>query len=259
MPMTLIRSIRNKRVKYVKALAAKARLRRGDGLLILEGGRLIHDALNRGGAPHLAFYAPERADYELVARLQKRDCELLPASDDTMAYMSDTQRHPGMLAVFHIPKPPLPNPPRRALILDGVGEPGNMGGILRTAAAAGVDIAILAPGCVDPYNSKAMRAGMGAHFQLPIVEAPWNEIRGYCAGLAVYCADAKAEMAYTDVDWREDWALIVGGEARGLSQHAKAASRSGLSIPMAGATESLNVAAATAVILFEARRHESGA
>ena len=257
--MTTIRSIRNKRVKYVKALGSKARLRRGESKLILEGGRLIRDALKRGGAPHLAFYAPERADYELVARLQERDCELLQASHDTLAYISDTQRHPGMLAVFHIPKPPLPQRPRRALILDGIGEPGNMGAILRSASAAGVDIAILAPGCVDPYNSKAMRSGMGAHFQLPIVEAAWNEIRGYCAGLAVYCADANAELAYTDVDWREDWALIVGGEAHGLSQQAMSASRSGIAIPMAAASESLNVAAAAAVILFEARRRHSDA
>ena len=252
--MTIIRSTQNKRVKFVKALQNKARLRRGKGLLILEGSRLIGDALNRGGAPHLALYAPERADYELIARLQQRDCEALAASDDALAYISDTQRQPGLLAVFHIPKPPLPKTPRRALILDGISEPGNMGAILRAATAAGVDIAILAPGCVDPYNSKAMRSGMGAHFQLPIVEAPWNEVRGYCARLAIFCADAHADLDYADVDWREDWALIIGGEAHGLSRQARKAARSSISIPLANATESLNAAAAAAVILFEARR-----
>ena len=132
-----------------------------------------------------------------------------------------------------------------------------MGAILRTAAAAGVDIAILAPGCVDPYNSKALRAGMGAHFSLPIVEAPWREIRGYCDALTVYSAEAQAERSYSEVDWRADWALIVGGETSGISPDAAKTATVGLSIPMARATESLNVAAAAAVILFEAKRQRT--
>ena len=257
--MDIITSTQNKRVKYVKSLQAKARLRRGDMRLILEGGRLIGDALMRGGRPDFVLYAPKAVDYDLLARLQAQKCALLPASEDILQYVSDTQQTPGILAVFYIPKPPLPRQARRALILDGIGEPGNMGTILRTAAAAGVDIAVLSPGCVDPYNSKALRAGMGAHFRLPVVEAAWNEIRGFCGALTVYACRADADTPYTDVDWSGDWALIVGSEAHGISQPAQHMTERSIAIPMSGAAESLNAAAAAAIVLFEARRQRSSA
>ena len=257
--MAIISSTRNKRVKTVKALRTKARLRRGEKKLVLEGDRLIGDALQSGGHPDLALYAPERADYELIARLQNRDCRLLPVSHEVLRYVSDTQGAPGIVAVFHIPKPPLPNPVARALILDAVREPGNLGAILRSAAAAGADIAILAPDCVDPYNSKVMRAGMGAHFRLPIVEASWAEIRAYCADLEICAADADGECAYTDVNWVQPWALIIGNEARGVSKAARSISSFGVSIPMSRDTESLNAAAAAAVILFETQRQRISA
>ena len=252
--MDIITSTQNKRVKYVKSLQSKARLRRSEMKLVLEGDRLISDALQRSGRPALAFYLPGRADYEVIARLQNFGCELQMVSEDVLRFVSDTQQTPGILAVFHIPKPPLPDPPDRALILDAIREPGNMGAILRSAAAAGIDIVILAPGCVDPYNSKVMRAGMGAHFRLPIVEAPWQEIRAYCADLPVYAADAAAEAAYSDVIWARSWAFIVGNEAQGISREAQAMSSQRLSIPMSSNTESLNVSVAAAVILFEAQR-----
>lgn len=257
--MAIISSTRNKRVRTVKALQTKARLRRGEKKLVLEGDRLIGDALQRGGHPDLALYAPERADYALIARLQNSDCQLLPVSHEVLRYVSDTQGSPGIIAVFHIPKPPLPNPVRRALILDAVREPGNLGAILRSAAAAGVDIAILAPDCVDPYNSKVMRAGMGAHFRLPIVEASWAEIRAYCADLEICAADADGERTYADVNWIQPWGLIIGNEARGISGEAKTISSFGVSIPMSRDTESLNAAAAAAVILFEAQRQRMSA
>ncbi len=252
--MDIITSTQNKRVKYVKALQTKARLRRSEMRLILEGRRLIHDALMRGGKADLALYSPERADYDLIARLQNKKCTLMPVSDDILKYVSDTQQTSGILAVFYIPKPPLPRQARRALIMDSIREPGNMGTILRAAAAAGVDIAILSPGCVDPYNSKALRAGMGAHFRLPVVEAGWNEIRSFCGALTVYATRADADTAYTDVDWTEAWALIVSNEAHGMSRQARNMTQNSVSIPMSSATESLNAAAAAAVVLFEAQR-----
>lgn len=252
--MDIITSIQNKRIKYVKALQTKGRLRRSEKKLILEGDRLIKDALSGGGRPELTLYTPETADYELIAALQNRDCALLPVSEKILSHISDTRRTPGTLTVFHIPKPSLPKQPGRVLILDAVREPGNMGTIFRSAAAAGVELAILAPDCVDPYSSKVLRAGMGVHFRLPIVEAPWNEIRSFCEGLNVYNADASGETVYTDVDWQQPWALVVGNEAHGVSSDAKRFSRLRVKIPMSRAAESLNVASAATVILFEAKR-----
>ncbi len=252
--MDRISSTQNKRIRYVKALQTKARLRRGEGKLVLEGDRLIGDALASGGLPSLALYSPERADYALIAELQNRHCDLLPARDDILRYLSDTQQPSGLLAVFCLPKPAIQRPTERIMILDAVREPGNLGAILRTAAASGVQLAILAPGCVDPYNPKVMRAAMGAHFRLPAVEASWSEIAGFCQGLLVYAASADASLGYAAVDWLGAWALIVGNEARGISRDARRLARISVSIPMSGAAESLNVASAAAVILFEAQR-----
>lgn len=252
--MDIITSIQNKRVKYLKSLQTKARLRRSEKKLVLEGDRLIKDAMNSGGRPVLALYLPESADYGLIAALQNRNCELLPVSEGVLSHISDTKRSSGILVLFQIPKPPMPKLAERVLILDAVREPGNLGTILRSAAAAGLDIAVLAPGCVDPYSPKVLRAGMGVHFRLPLAEANWQEIRVYCAGLSVYSADARGSAIYTEVDWAQPWALVVGNEAHGISSDALRLSLAGVSIPMSHEAESLNVASAAAVILFEAKR-----
>ncbi len=252
--MGIISSTQNKRIRYVKSLQTKGRLRRSERKLILEGDRLIADALRRGGKPAQAFYAPTQANYELIAQLQARNCPLQAVSEAVLRYASDTQQAPGLLAIFDLPRPRLPQLVARALILDGISEPGNLGTILRAAAAADAQLAILAPGCVDPYNPKALRAGMGAHFSLPVVEASWKEISAFCQDLPIYAASAAATKPYTQVDWRGSWALLLGNEAHGLSQPARKLARESVSIPLAAESESLNVASAAAVILFEARR-----
>lgn len=252
--MDIISSKQNKRVRYIKSLQTKPRFRRSERKLVLEGDRLIADALSSRGKPELALYLPGRADYEIIAQLQERNCALQPVSEAVLQHVSDTQQAPGILAAFNMPRPPLPPGPERVLILDAVREPGNLGAILRTASAAGVDLAILAPNCVDPYNSKAVRAGMGAHFRLPIVESGWLEISAFCRDLSVYVAMPEASTRHTEVNWLESWALILGSEAQGISKTALDFARRQISIPMMGATESLNVASAAAVILFEAQR-----
>ncbi len=252
--MDAINSTQNKRVRYVKSLQTKARLRRSERKLVLEGDRLIADALSRGGAPDFALYSLENADYDVIAKLQEKKCTLLPVSPDVLDFVSDTQQSPGILAVFYIPIPPIPHPATRVLVLDAIREPGNLGTILRTAAAAGVEVTILAPDCVDPYNSKVLRAGMGAHFRLPVVEASWAEITAFCQDLTVYATSAGAADSYTEANWQTDWALIMGNEARGISRHARDLARYVISIPLSDAAESLNVASAAAIFLFEAKR-----
>ena len=132
-----------------------------------------------------------------------------------------------------------------------------MGTILRTARAADVELVILAPKCVDVYNPKVIRAGMGAHFRLPIVEASWNEIMGFCEDIPVYITSGEAETPYTDVDWTQKWGLIIGNEATGVGQDAQKLAQQSITIPMANDTESLNAGVATAIILFEAQRQRN--
>lgn len=254
-----ITSPQNARVKQIKTLQTKARARRGERRLVLEGVRLISDALGQGYRPETVLYLPERVDYDLIGRLQSnRMTSMFTTTPEIMRDISDTQNAAGIIAVFPIPKPTLPIAPRRMLILDAIREPGNLGTLLRTAAAAGVELVVLAPDCVDAYNPKVMRGGMGAHFRLPIVDATWPEIAAFCADMAVYLAAGEAETVYTSIDFTQPWALVVGNEAHGAGEAAhQLPNLTPVRIPLAADTESLNAAIAAAVILFEAARQNN--
>lgn len=249
--MDMITSLQNSRVKLINGLQTRPRTRRKERKMVLEGIRLLRDAIERGSKPEFVFYDPKTVDYEFLADLQERNFEVIPVTPEVMQYVSDTQTPQGLIGVFPIPTPYLPRQPRSVLILDNVREPGNVGGLLRTAAAAGTELVILSPGCADPYNNKVLRSGMGAHFRIPVVEATWEEIVGYCEPLQVYLAAGDGEVSYDQVNWRERWALVIGSEAHGISS---AISGTRIRIPMAAATESLNAMVAAAVILFEAQR-----
>jgi TrmH family RNA methyltransferase len=175
-------------------------------------------------------------------------------TDEVMAAMSSTETAPGILATVPMDPLPLPETSGLVLILDALTTPGNMGTMLRTAGAAPVNAVLLAPGCVDVYNPKVVRAAMGAHFRLPFSMLGWPEIVAYCGQNTIWLSEAGADNIYTEVEWRRPSALIIGNEARGASNEARHAAQGSISIPMARATESLNAAAAAAVILFEAAR-----
>lgn len=252
--MDLITSPQNERVKLTHSLQHRARARRKHLKIPVEGDRLLRDALDRRQRPDFVLYTPEGADEKLVALLNKMRVPTLAVSPDVMAHASATAEPQGIVGVFPIPMPPLPKAPTRVLVLDAMGDPGNVGGILRSAAAAGAEVAILSPNCADPYNPKALRAGMGAHFRLPVVESDWGQITAYVTGLNIYAADATGTADYDRVDWTGRWALIVGSEAHGLSARARELATQLVKIPMAAQTESLNAMVAAAVMLFEAAR-----
>ncbi|MGB1252652.1 MAG: TrmH family RNA methyltransferase, partial [Candidatus Promineifilaceae bacterium] len=147
----------------------------------------------------------------------------------------------------------LPPRPNLLLILDQIQTPGNLGTMLRTAAAAGVDGVVLAPGCVDLFNPKVLRGSMGAHLRLGVISAEWGQIETLTNDLNVYAAIVTSAINYTAPDWRQPSALIVGNEANGIGEQAKRLSK-GVTIPMSAETESLNAAMASGIILFEASR-----
>lgn len=256
MMVDTITSLQNQYVKLATQLQSRARARRQEGKIVLEGTRLIGDALEQEIVPEFVFYEPSSVDYELLAKLQNTRTKLYEVPNNIIEYVSDTKSPQGIAGVFRLPKPELPANPKRVLILDAIQEPGNMGTILRTAGASDVQVVILAPNCVDPYNPKVIRSGMGAHFRLPIIEADWANIRGYCEHIEHYLATGSGELSYTDVDWTEAWALVIGNEAHGAGDKAQNFSGKGVSIPMANA-ESLNAAIATGVLLFEAQRQRA--
>lgn len=257
MSENVITSTQNERVKLVYGLQTRPRTRLKERKIALEGMRLIEDALSRGFKAEFILYDQRRADYELVAAWQARKIPLFAVNEAVMQHMSDTQQPQGFIGVFPMPFPPIPKRATAALLLEAVREPGNMGTILRTAAAAGVEVVILSEDCVDPYNPKVLRAGMGAHFRLPIVSAKWHEIAQFVEGMAVYVADSRGTLRYSAADYTRPYVLVIGNEAHGARASLKLQGAQTVTIPMAAATESLNAAMAAAVLLFEAQRQRS--
>ncbi len=261
--MAAITSLQNERIKLVRALQSQGKARRKAGQVVLEGVRLIADALATGSRPDFVLYTPEAAAPEkpgapLLESLRGLGVTHFEVTPEVMAHAADTESPQGMLAVVAMPDLSLPDPVTLALILDGLADPGNLGTMLRTAAAAGVDVVILAPGCVDPFNPKVLRSGMGAHFRVPVIQRSWLDISLGYDHLPFYLADSSGSLPYDAVDWKEPAALVIGSEAHGAAAQARQLSGASIAIPMANAAESLNAAAAAAVILFEARRQRTG-
>jgi TrmH family RNA methyltransferase len=143
------------------------------------------------------------------------------------------------------------------VILHETNNPVNVGAIMRTAEAAGVTGVITTARACDPFSPKALRGAMGSAFRLPVwAGADFDTVIAWCRArkIKTLCADAEGERLYTDVDWRKSIALIVGPESTGLSADEIAAAGNAVRIPMQGRTESLNVAMATGIILYEAAR-----
>lgn len=253
----MITSLHNEKVKLAKALQSAAKTRRKEGKIVLEGVRLVRDALLAGYTPDFVLALENFRDSQISALLRSMNVTPMVVDNAVLAHVSETQQPQGIVAVFPMPLTPLPKQPERVLILDSLRDPGNLGTILRTAAAAGVQAVLLSPTCVDPYNPKALRAGMGAHFRVSLAEMNWEQITATCQHSAVYIADGGGEARYDAVDWRRAWALIIGGEARGAGEAAQQLAKTRIRIPMAAETESLNAAVAAGVILFEAARQNA--
>jgi TrmH family RNA methyltransferase len=250
-----ITSVHNERVKYVRALARR-RSRQREGRFVVEGTRLVEEAVRAGVRPTLVLYtaawAAQPASQELLASLALAVDGAWLVSEAALAACADTQTPQGVLAV--VPFPHLEAQSGLVLILDGLRDPGNVGTILRSAEAAGVGQAILTPGTVDLYNPKVVRGSMGTHFRLAVTRLDWPAIGDAVSGRDVWLADIAGGIAYDNVDWTMPSALIVGGEATGAGREARELATGRVTIPMTGDTESLNAAMAATVILFEAAR-----
>ncbi len=252
----MISSTANPRVKWVRALQAKRRARQEEGLFVVEGVRLAREAVASGLPARLVLYTDhlDERGRGLVNSLARLGAEVEPVTPAVMAACSDTQTPPGLLAVLPIPNPPLPDALTLALIADGLADPGNLGALLRTALAAGVQAVFLTESSVDAYNPKVVRGAMGAHLRLPIIQAEAQAIPARLTGLSLWLAEAGAGSRYDQVDWRRPSALIIGGEAGGASPALRQSVAGRVCIPMQAGSESLNAAVAAAVILFEAAR-----
>jgi len=254
----MILSLSNPKVKYVRRLQNERRFRNREGAFVIEGSRWLSEIVREALTPNLLFFTERWASLQGHDDiLQQIDAPGQAVSDDVMIEMSDTDTPPGVLAVLPIQKRPFPTPLTFLLILDGIQTPGNMGTMLRTAAAAGVNGVALAPGCVDPHNPKVVRGSMGALLRLPIHQLSWAQIADLTKELEVWVATVDGERPYTAVHWNQPTALIIGSEAHGASPDAQQIAAGGITIPMHSNTESLNAAMAAGIILFEANRQRN--
>jgi len=258
----MIESPANPHVKHIRSLAADRKDRRRERLFVLEGVRLVADALAGGVDLELALYVPDQLTSTVAGQALLEQLEALPeahqASAQVLAAASDTVHPQGVIALARWQQV-TPGTPGIILVLDAIQDPGNMGALLRSAEAVGVAEVLGASGTVDVYSPKVVRAAMGAHMRLAITQdLSWEAIAERLTLVdRVYAADADASMPYFAADWRQPSALIIGNEAHGLSEDARALAGSSIGIPMRGRAESLNAAVAGSVILFEALRQRT--
>lgn len=266
----MITSLSNPRVKLIQGLQSRRRTRYREGLWVAEGTRLMQEAAAAGVAADFFLYTLDWADTPVgaavLASLLDKHAQGHPVSPEVMASCSDTETPQGVLAVLPLPHPHVPSRPTLVLVIDQLRVPGNLGTILRTAAAAAAELVLLTPGTVDPFNPKAVRGGMGAHFRLPILQLGWKAIEEHLGGLDVWLAAAGKGSRHDQVDWTRPVALIVGGEASGAGDRAVRVATRGASlgrpgglvqITMPGGMESLNAGVAAGVLLFEVVRQRS--
>ncbi|HYJ45492.1 MAG TPA: RNA methyltransferase [Pyrinomonadaceae bacterium] len=202
----------------------------------------------------------------LLNSLRQEGGKLSCVSESVFASISDTKTPQGIAILASRPETDqssfseIPKKLPLLLILHRINNPSNAGALLRTAEAAGVTGVILTAGSTDIFSPKALRGAMGASFRLRLwTEADFFEALNFCRerGIRTVCAGLQAGRAHTDVDWTVPSALIVGSEATGLEPSETAAADESLRIPMRPPVESLNVAVATGIVLYEAARQRA--
>jgi len=241
----MIESTENEVVRRVRRLAR----RREPGLALLEGPRVVAEAAAAGLELELLILREGDASDVLAARR-------VIMTRGLFSTISQTVTPQGVLAIARLHEPVAADAIAAArsrhwplVVLDGVQDPGNVGAICRTAAAAGAPALVVLKGSADPYGAKAVRASAGNVFRLVVAEAGWNDL----AGLDGYGAAASGGMPLADTPIENATMIVLGSEAHGLSRGDLKL----VTIPLSDGVESLNVAAAAAVLLFEIRRRKA--
>jgi TrmH family RNA methyltransferase len=259
----LISSRRNPLVRQLRALH-EPRGRREQGLLLLEGRHLLEEALRLQLIPDLVAATPAWiARHEDLWRCLPAATRRQPVADEALALAASTSHPDGVLATL---QPPEPDPARRpgfVLALDGLQDPGNLGTLLRTALAAGVEAVWLAEGA-DPYAPKVLRASSGAALALPLRRLERGELLAVLQGPQARGLQRVATLVsggrpYWELDWTRPTVLLLGNEGAGLDPQLAALADARITIPHSPAVESLNVAVAAAPLLLERWRQSASA
>jgi TrmH family RNA methyltransferase len=246
--------------KSLLKLASSARARSEAGQTLLDGTHLLRALLDAGGKPsHLLINESAVQNPEIKDLLSA--CDGLPRTqlDDALfAQLSELKTPNGLLTLVDVPKPSVsPAHSQFILLLEDIQDPGNLGSILRSAAAAGCDAVFLSAGCADAWSPKVLRAAMGGHFALSIHESNDLIVVTHEFGGKILAASLQAERSLYESKLRGKLGFAIGNEGAGLSKELQDAVQERFIIPMPGKLESLNAAAAAAVCLFEAVRQRA--
>lgn len=242
----------------------RRKARERERLFVVEGVRACEELARSPVEVVGVLAAPQLADSErgraLRAAFADRDATVTDVTDREFQSAAETESPQGVLAVARIPSYAfddpgvMERPTVRILVLDAVQDPGNVGTLIRTAAALAVNAVVALPGTVDVWNAKVVRSAMGAHFHFPAVHATWEALQHACAAHEVGLWGA--ELGGTDVAQLRPpprCALVVGNEGSGLSPHVREALAQRVTLPISTTVESLNVAVAAGIILHQLR------
>jgi TrmH family RNA methyltransferase len=263
----VISSAANPLVKRIRSLADRRRRRR-DGHFVVEGVQPVWRAVEAGWTVDTLAVVPENlpdSAASMVAEQRARGVRVVELAAELAGRLTERDRPPGLFAVVAARTTALDElavPPDAVfLALHEVGNPGNLGTVVRTADAAGAAGVILVGDCADPYAPAAVKASMGSLFAVPVAAAPdpaaflgWARARE----VAVLATSGYAEHAHWSTEYHPPLAVLLGSEGDGLPEDLVAAADRVLRIPMVGTAESLNLAVAAALLLYEARRHRLG-
>lgn len=258
--MTLLRSRDNPRARHWHALAHDGRARRSAGRALIEGTHLLAECLGAGMRP-LSLLVSERGrgNAEIAALLQRAGAQPVVLADALFRWVVEAASPAGIAAEIEIPRAANGASGGDCVFLEAIQDAGNVGAILRSAAAFGVREAVLGPGCADAWSPKVLRAAMGAHFAMRIrsAEALGEAVAAF-PGTTV-CALAHGGRSLADIELGERTGWILGTEGQGVSAALAARATQSASISLAGKTESLNVAAAAAILFYERARRRAPA
>lgn len=246
--MERITSRKNEIVRHIHRLGSDRDARREAGEFVCDGGKLLEEALRSGAEIGTVLWAGEPS-----AEVPGAAQYLVP--EELLDYVSPLKSAARVLFTVKT-EPAAPAPPGRTVVLETVQDPGNLGTVLRTAEAFGVDTVILTGDCADPYHPKAVRATMGAVFRQRFFEMEREELRAFLTGHALKLYGAALSGEAEDIrglDLR-DAAVAIGSEGRGLSDALLSLCDGELIIPMRGQSESLNAAVAAAIVMWEMAR-----
>ncbi len=257
----MITSPQNERVKHLARLSRDGRLRREHGHFLVEGPRFVETALAGGARVEQVIYSPNIAgkEHPLVARAEALGTAVLPVSKDCYRKIADVKSPQGLAALVSLPEyepaEVLSRPDGLYLAACGVRDPGNLGTMIRSADAAGAAGVLVIKPAADIYNGKVVRSTAGSLLNLPVVSLGEAEALDAlsAAGVRLVLAEAGDGEDVRSADWSRPLALAVGSEADGFSPAVREAAGSSVRVPMWGAAESLNAAAAAAVCLYAAR------